>query len=102
MKYFAIVSTDVTDPSWIQEYIDRVTPMLSRRGARYLTRTDRIELIEGENKPQFQVVTEFPSREAALEFYNSEEYAPFKTARLRGARSTFLLLPVENGTELAG
>ncbi len=96
MKYLAIIGTNITDPSWIENYVDNVTPLLLKCGGKYLTRTDKIELIEGNEKPQFQVVTEFPSRQVALEFYNSDAYAPYKAARLQGSDSTFILVPVEN------
>ncbi|MGH1484984.1 MAG: DUF1330 domain-containing protein [Cellvibrionaceae bacterium] len=96
MKYLAIIGTNITDPSWIESYVENVTPLLLQHGGKYLTRTDKIELIEGDQKPQFQVVTEFPSKEVAINFYNSEEYAPYKAARLQGSESTFILVPIEN------
>lgn len=96
MKYLAIIGTNITNPSWIEEYVENVTPLVLASGGKYLTRTDKIELLEGDNKPQFSVVTEFPSRETAIKFYNSEEYASYKSARLKGSKSTFLLLPIEN------
>ena len=96
MKYLAIIGTNITDPSWIETYVENVTPLLLKCGGKYITRTENIELIEGDYRPQFQVVTEFPSKEVALNFYNSEEYAPYKEARLKGSESTFLLVPVEN------
>ncbi|WP_370978275.1 DUF1330 domain-containing protein [Agaribacterium sp. ZY112] len=99
MPVLAIIETNISDPSWLEAYTEQVTPMLAEIGARYLTRTDDIELIEGDNKPQFSVVVEFPSKEVALAFYNSEEYLPYRTARLNGSSSKFLLVGVENGTE---
>ena len=95
-EILALIGTNITDPSWIESYVENVTPLLLEHGGRYLTRTDKVELIEGNQKPQFQVVTEFPSKEVALKFYNSAEYAPYKTARLQGSESTFILVPIEN------
>ncbi len=97
MKALAIIETNVADPSWIDEYTKQVTPMLLKYGGRYLTRTNSIDLIEGAEKPHFSVVAEFPSKEIALEFYNSQEYAPYKKSRLTGSSSKFLLVNVENG-----
>lgn len=96
MRYLAIIGTDVTDPNWTNDYIEKVTPMVIACGGKYLTRTDNVELIEGESKPEFSVVAEFPSREIALAFYHSDEYAPYKSARLAGSVSTFILVPIEN------
>lgn len=98
MKHLAIIETNITNPSWIETYVKQVTPMLAGYGGRYLTRSSAIELLEGSAKPHFSVVAEFPSKEAALHFYHSEEYAPYKTARLNGSTSKFMLVAVENNT----
>jgi len=98
MKVIAIIETNISDPSWIEEYTKNVTPMLSEIGARYLTRTNNIELIEGSDKPQFSVIAEFPSREVAHKFYGSEKYKPYRLERQNGSSSKFLLVDVENET----
>lgn len=97
MEHLVIVDTDITDPSWVQDYLIKVTPLVLSYGGSYITRSSDSELLEGEHKPQYSLVAKFPSKEAALEFYNSEAYAPFKVARQRGSRSRFVLVPVENG-----
>ena len=98
MKYLIIVETDITDPSWLGDYLTKVTALVSQFGGKYLTRTSNIELLEGEKKPQYSLIAEFPSKGSALQFYNSSEYASFKTARQNGSRSKFILVPIENGT----
>lgn len=99
MEHLIIVETDITDPSWMQEYLVKVTPLVLSYGGSYITRTSAVELLEGECKPQYSLVAKFPSKEAALNFYNSEEYALPKAARQNGSESKFLLVPVENGAE---
>lgn len=98
MSYLFIVETNITDQTWINDYLLNVTPLVSLFGGKYLTRTSSIELLEGTGKPQFSLVAQFPSKEDALGFYNSEEYKPFKQARQSGSVSKFLLVPVENAT----
>lgn len=99
MKYLLIVETRITDPSWIHDYLISVTPLLSKYSGRYITRSSNIEVLEGDDKPQYSLVAEFSSKENALAFYTSEEYAPYKTSRQSGSSSQFLLVPIENGTE---
>ena len=102
MKYYAVAEMDVTDPSWIQDYVANVTAMVERRGGRYLSRTARIEKIEGERTPpQVIVLIEWPSKEVADEFYASEEYRPYREARGQGARNEFLLVAGEDINGLA-
>lgn len=102
MKHYAIVEVDITDPAWVPEYVKNVTRLVEQHGGRYLSRTSRVEKIEGERKaPQIVVLLEWPSREAAVEFYHSEEYRPYRQSRLQGGRSEFILLPGEDVTNAA-
>jgi uncharacterized protein (DUF1330 family) len=39
MRYYAVAQLDVTDPSWVRDYVSEVTPMVERRGGRYLARS---------------------------------------------------------------
>ncbi len=97
MRYYAVARLDVTDPGWVREYVAEVTPMVERHGGRYLARTATIERVEGDrDAPQVVLLIEWPSREAARAFYDSEEYAPFRSARMRGARNEFLLVAGED------
>ncbi len=102
MKYYAIFELEITDPSWVQPYVQNVTAMVERHGGRYLTRTSTVERVEGERKPaQVVVIVEWPSKEAALAFYNSTEYHPYRESRLRGAHNESVLVPGEDVAGLA-
>jgi len=102
MKHYVVAEMQVTDPSWVAEYVRAVTPMVERRGGRYLARTGRIDKLEGDRAvPQIQLLIEFSSREAALEFYESDEYRPYRDARISGSRSEFSLVAGEDVTGAA-
>lgn len=93
MKYYAVAELDVSDPAWVSDYVRDVTPMVERFGGRYLARTARIEQLEGERTPpQVMLVIEWPSREAANDFYESDEYRGYREARRAGARNEFRLI----------
>lgn len=97
MKHYAVAELDVTDPAWVRAYVAEVTPMVEGRGGRYLARTATIEQIEGERTPaQVVLIIEWPSKQAADEFYESEEYRPHREARRAGARNEFLLVAGED------
>ena len=51
MKHYAVAEIQVTDPAWVRDYLTDVTPMVERRGGRYLARTGAVESIEGERTP---------------------------------------------------
>ena len=102
MKYYSIAEIDVTDQAWVPAYIADVTPLVERAGGRYLARTSKVEKIEGERpRPQIALVIEWPSREAAMAFYESPEYRPYRESRLAGATNEFLLVAGEDMTGAA-
>jgi uncharacterized protein (DUF1330 family) len=102
MKHYAVAEIEVTDPDWVAEYVARVTELVEARGGRYLARTPRSERLEGERTPpQIFLIIEWPSREAALAFYDSDEYRPYREERLRGARGEFTLVAAEDVTGVA-
>ncbi len=102
MKYYLIGEIEVTDQSWVPDYVSNVTGLVEKSGGRYLARTPKIEKIEGERKPmQMCVILEWPSKEAAVSFYESEAYRPYRQNRLAGARNEFLLVAGEDITKTA-
>ncbi|HEX7962158.1 MAG TPA: DUF1330 domain-containing protein [Terriglobales bacterium] len=97
MKYYAIGEIEVTDPSWVPAYLKDVTRMVEAHGGRYLARSSKVEQLEGEHKSRpVVVVIEWPSKEAAQAFYESEEYRPYLNSRLAGARNHMLLVAGED------
>lgn len=102
MKYYAVAAIDVTDPSWVREYVADVTVIVERRGGRYLARTSRIEKVEGEqDPPQVFLIIEWPSKEAADAFYASDEYRPYRESRRKGASNEFMLVAGEDINKVA-
>jgi len=102
MKYYCVVELDITDQSWVPEYIENVTKLVERNGGRYLARTSNIEKLEGERKaPQLVVILEWPSRESAVAFYESDDYKPYRQSRLTGARNEFVLIAGEDVAKVA-
>jgi uncharacterized protein (DUF1330 family) len=100
MKYYAIVELEVTDQSWIPEYVKNVTKLVEQRGGRYLARTSTVEKVEGERKvPQMIVILEWPSKEIAKDFYDCEEYRPYRQSRIAGAKNEFVLVAGEDVTK---
>jgi uncharacterized protein (DUF1330 family) len=97
MKHYAVAELDLTDGSWVREYVRNVTPMVERRGGRFLARSVHIEKLEGDrDAPQVLLLIEWPSREAARDFYDSDEYRPHREARVNGARNQFFLVSGED------
>jgi uncharacterized protein (DUF1330 family) len=102
VKYYFIGEIEVTDQSWVPDYIKNVTEMVERHGGKYLARTPKIEKIEGERGLMpMCVILEWPSKETAVGFYESEEYRPYRQNRIAGAKNEFLLVAGEDVTNTA-
>src|SRR5436305_6444719 len=102
MKYYGIAEIDITDPAWTAEYVEKVTRIVEERGGRYLASTTATDRLEGERQPpQLVVLIEWPSKEAADELYPSDDYTPFREARMNGSRSDLLLFAGEDVTRAA-
>lgn len=102
MKYYSMAEIDIKDPQWVAAYVQNVTQMVERHGGRYLARTSRGEKWEGERQlPQIVLLVEWPSREAAQAFYDSEEYKPYLRDRLAGSATEMLLVPGEDVSRIA-
>jgi len=102
VKYYAVAEMEITDRSWVREYVKNVTSMVEQRGGRYLARTSKVERVEGERKLlQIFLIIEWPSKETAEAFYESEEYRPYRESRIAGAKNEFLLVAGEDITKTA-
>jgi uncharacterized protein (DUF1330 family) len=79
-----------------------VTKLVEQRGGRYLARTSTLEKIEGKRAlPQILVLLEWPSKESAMAFYESEEYKPYRESRIAGGKNEFLLAAGEDIARVA-
>lgn len=97
MTCYAIVEMNVHDDRWIAGYGPPVTALVEKHGGRYLARTPDIQRLEGHGVPPNRMaVLEFPSRQAALAFYEDPEYRPHLEDRLAGADCRFFLVTGED------
>ena len=82
MSAFALFDNiRIDSPERLEEYKSRAGATVAQYGGRYLVLGGSTELKEGEWKPTFPVMIEFPSLERAQAWYNSEEYRPLKELR---------------------
>lgn len=102
MKFYSVAEIEIIDQGWIPAYVKEVTRIVEQRGGRYLARTSSIERVEGERQvPQVFLIIEWPSREAAQEFYECAEYRPYRQSRIEGSKGEFLLVAGEDVAKLA-
>ncbi|HKP11382.1 MAG TPA: DUF1330 domain-containing protein [Blastocatellia bacterium] len=102
MKYYSVAEMEITDRGWVSAYVKDVTKLVEQGGGRYLARTPNVERLEGERPtPQVFLIIEWPSKEAAVAFYESEAYRPYRESRVAGAKNEFVLVAGEDITGAA-
>jgi uncharacterized protein (DUF1330 family) len=83
---------EVTDPEKMEKYRGLVLATVERYSGRYLTVGGRCDVVEGEWRPVFPVLIEFPSLEQAHGWYQSEVYRDLKRLRLAATRGNAVFI----------
>jgi len=97
--YFLFDVLEVTDQEKMEEYRGGVLSTVERYGGRYLTVGGKCDVVEGDWKPVFPVIIEFPSLEQAHRWYDSDEYRDLKALRLSATIGNAVII---EGTEFTG
>lgn len=89
---YCIVLLDVANQSLYAEYARRATEIEARHGGRALAVADAVNVMEGVWPSQRVVVLEFPSLEAAHQWYADPEYAELIPLRQEATKSAILIV----------
>ena len=93
MSAYVIAHIDVKDPVRYENYKEMSPISIEKFGGRFIARGGNVEVLEGTWQPKRLVLLEFPSLEAARQWYASDDYAPAR--ELRQATSTGDLVVLE-------
>lgn len=93
MTALMIVNARIDDASAFAPYVDAVQPLIARWGGRMVGRGVPPVVLEGDWPWHTVGVLEFPSMEAAEEFWNSPEYSEVKMLRAGIAEFQVVLAP---------
>ena len=90
---YMIGDVDIKNIEEYKKYMKKVKPMIESYGGEYLIRGGEIDSLETNLwKPARMVLVKFPNKEIAMEWYNSDEYKPYKNIRLNNAISNILMV----------
>lgn len=84
---YVIGQITVTKPDDYPAYVEKVGPIVAKFGGEFLARAGRQEVYEGEPVGPRTVILRFPSYQAALDWYHSEDYAQAKAMRMAASTS---------------
>jgi uncharacterized protein (DUF1330 family) len=92
MKAYLIAHIEVTNPELMEKYREQVPKIVAKYQGKYLVRGGDSEILEGDYFKHRIVLLEFPSRQQANNFYNSEDYAPLKMLRIEAGNNSSVLV----------
>lgn len=88
MAVYALIELQITNADGLGPYVAAVSDTITSHGGKYLVRAGNTEVVEGGlGEYPVKVILEFPSMDAAKNWYNSPEYQailPHRTANSKG------------------
>ena len=81
MPAYVIYQGEILDPARYDEYKVHGAESIFAAGGRYVVRGGDVDVLEGEAPAGRTVVLEFPTRQAALDWYYGERYTEARKLR---------------------
>lgn len=91
MEVYFIISYDIVDFELFQNYPPIVGELVHKYGGEILVSDTEVLAIEGESKMMHAII-KFPSKEIALECFESEEYKKAKVFRHNSSKNNTVVL----------
>jgi uncharacterized protein (DUF1330 family) len=92
MSVYVVADLNWTDQNARGEYGKQARSVLAKYGGRYIVAGGSPQTLEGEWHPSAVGVIEFPTKEQAQRWYESDDYRPLKALRLKGAKTSAVLV----------
>ncbi|MEJ7935040.1 DUF1330 domain-containing protein [Sphingobium sp. AN558] len=91
MAAYMVVLVYLDKSEWVADYVANVPDILRKYGGEYFAVSERVVKFEGDKPTPDQVALfTFPSIERMQAFVISDEYAPYKDARLAQSNATII------------
>ena len=90
MSAYVIARVQVTDADEYRKYTSVTPGVIAQYGGRFVARAGEVVTLEGPEETHRVVVLEFPSLDAAKEWYHSPEYQEARKLRLGCATGTLI------------
>lgn len=92
MAAYILAEIDVTNAEGYKEYTKLVPATIAKYGGRFLIRGGASEALEGEWPQRRRVLLEFPTMEAARNWWSSPDYEKPKAMRQAASKGRLLLM----------
>ena len=92
---FWLLTTTVSKPAAFKEYVEEFKPWLKSVGGSLVMKDSDSQTLEGRGG-KLSVIIEFPSKQAAIDAYNSVEYQKITKKRWASTKKTKLIIMGSN------
>ncbi|PZX56867.1 uncharacterized protein (DUF1330 family) [Algoriphagus ratkowskyi] len=92
MPAFVIIEVDITDQEKYNAYKELTPATVSAYGGKFVLRGNPVKILEGDWNHERLVMLQFPSKEKAEAWYNSDGYQHAKSIRKDAAKANFLMI----------
>ncbi|PUB17538.1 DUF1330 domain-containing protein [Yoonia sediminilitoris] len=93
MTAFVIGQMQIHSRDWMEEYFAKIPTVVSDHKGKFLVRGGDPSLLEGEDPlPDAAFVIQFPDREHAQQFWNSDDFQTLAVLRRSGSRLNAILV----------
>ena len=92
MPAYLITQAKITDPVEFKKYMKAFMAQIESFPGKTIAAVDNVQILEGQWPEGRTVIMEFPSKEKALEWYESREYQEIAQIRLRSSEGTMVLV----------
>jgi uncharacterized protein (DUF1330 family) len=92
MPAYVLAEIEITNPEGYKEYTSHVPATIAKYGGRFVVRGGKAHALEGDWPERRRVLIEFPTVEAARQWWDSPEYEKPKAMRRAASNGRLLLL----------
>jgi uncharacterized protein (DUF1330 family) len=92
MAAYVLAEIEITNPDGYREYTAIVPATIAKYGGRFLVRGGAAEVLEGDWPQRRRVLLEFPSMQAAKQWFDSPEYEKPKAMRQAASDGRLILM----------
>jgi len=98
MPTYIVGDIHISDPASYQTHLPRALATIARFGGRVVAGGGKIDLLEGDPMPERVFIIEFPTADAARNWYRSEEYQAALKVRQSAAQGRVFVI---EGSEIS-
>jgi uncharacterized protein (DUF1330 family) len=92
---FFIISTQINNEfnrKPYDEYIEQVKPIVEKYGGEYIVRSEKINYLNNQWKPDRLIIIKFPSKEYIDQCFSSSEYKTIEKLRIETVISNAIIV----------